>query len=234
MLPSIFDKLTTLPLFIGMSREEISQAVGLAKFGFHKFDKNQTIVREGQACSQLLILIPSSPSGESEGDLVTASISADDHGYTISEELPAPFILEPDHLFGLTQRHLHTFIAKQPCHFVTLEKDEVLKLMQASIIFRLNLLNTISTHSQKTHAQLFHTPPRTLEGHITRFVADRCLRMAGPKHVSIKMTRLAEELNDYRFNISKALNTLQDQHLIELHRGFFRIPSFERLLQALH
>lgn len=225
MTLSIFDKLTALPLFLGMNRDEISQAVGLAKFGFHKYDKGQVIVKEGEQCNQLRILTDGT---------ITAHISAADHGYTIMEELIAPYLLEPDYLFGLSQRHAHTFVAASPCNFVTLDKNEVLKLTEEYIIFHLNLLNIISAQSQKTCTQLFHTPSHTLEGRIVRFVAHRCLRMAGPKTVSIKMKRLAEELNDSRLDISKALNTLQDQQLIELHRGFFRIPSFERLLQALH
>lgn len=225
MTLSIFDKLTALPLFLGMNRDEISQAVGLAKFGFHKYDKGQVIVKEGEQCNQLHILTDGT---------ITAHISAADHGYSIMEELTAPYLLEPDYLFGLSQRHAHTFVADSPCNFVTLDKNEVLKLTEEYIIFHLNLLNIISAQSQKTCTQLFHTPSHTLEGRIVRFVAHRCLRMAGPKTVSIKMKRLAEELNDSRLDISKALNTLQDQQLIELHRGFFRIPSFERLLQALH
>ncbi len=225
MTLSIFDKLTALPLFLGMNRDEISQAVGLAKFGFHKYDKGQVIVKEGEQCNRLRILTDGT---------ITAHISAADHGYSIIEELTAPYLLEPDYLFGLSQRHAHTFVAASPCNFVTLDKNEVLKLTEEYIIFHLNLLNIISAQSQKTCTQLFHTPSHTLEGRIVRFVAHRCLRMAGSKTVSIKMKRLAEELNDSRLDISKALNTLQDQQLIELHRGFFRIPSFERLLQALH
>ena len=44
------------------------------------------------------------------------------------------------------------------------------------------------------------------------------------------MTRLAEELNDSRLNVSRALNMLQGEGLLELHRGRIEIPQLERLL----
>jgi DNA-binding GntR family transcriptional regulator len=44
------------------------------------------------------------------------------------------------------------------------------------------------------------------------------------------MTQLAQELNDSRINISQALNQMQDDGLITLHRGRIHIPMLERLL----
>jgi Mn-dependent DtxR family transcriptional regulator len=44
------------------------------------------------------------------------------------------------------------------------------------------------------------------------------------------MERLAEELNDSRLNVSKALNQMQRDGLIELHRGRVVIHQLERLM----
>ena len=44
------------------------------------------------------------------------------------------------------------------------------------------------------------------------------------------MERLAEELNDSRLNVSRVLNRLQAEGLLELHRGRIDIPQLERLL----
>ena len=43
---------------------------------------------------------------------------------------------------------------------------------------------------------------------------------------------LAQELNDSRLNVSRVLNQLQYEGLIELHRGRVVIPQLERLLQS--
>jgi DNA-binding GntR family transcriptional regulator len=44
------------------------------------------------------------------------------------------------------------------------------------------------------------------------------------------MTQLAAELNDSRLDISRALNEMEDDGLLTLHRGRIEIPMLERLL----
>jgi len=56
---------------------------------------------------------------------------------------------------------------------------------------------------------------------------------AGTKTFFILMERLAQELNDSRLNVSRVLNQLQYEGLVELHRGRVVIPQLERLMQAL-
>jgi DNA-binding IscR family transcriptional regulator len=44
------------------------------------------------------------------------------------------------------------------------------------------------------------------------------------------MEQLALELNDSRLNVSRVLNQLQRDGLVELHRGKIVVPQLERLL----
>lgn len=44
------------------------------------------------------------------------------------------------------------------------------------------------------------------------------------------MDRLAQELNVKRLKVSMALNELETQGLIELHRGRISIPALEKLI----
>ena len=44
------------------------------------------------------------------------------------------------------------------------------------------------------------------------------------------MQQIADQLNDSRLDISRALNALQADGLISLHRGRIEIPLLERLL----
>lgn len=219
---SIYDKIVQLPLFLGMSREEISLAVGQARFGFHKHPAKHTILTEGQPCYTLLLLVDGT---------IHVHAQSDDHGYTLTEELHAPTIIQPEHLFGLSQRFSRTVTAKTACHLITLDKSEVMKLTGSHAIIHYNLLNIISAQAQKLQRQLWHNSPTTLEQRIVQFIAHRSIRQAGPKSLSIKMTRLANELNDSRLDISRALNRIQQHKLLTLHRGRIEIPAFEQLLQ---
>ena len=50
------------------------------------------------------------------------------------------------------------------------------------------------------------------------------------KSLKIKMERLAHELNDSRLDVSKALNKMESENLVILHRGLVEIPAFELLI----
>jgi len=113
---------------------------------------------------------------------------------------------------------------------MSLDKSEVMRLTEEFIVFRLNLLNIISTQSQRLQRRLWLQPSQDLKQSIVRFIEARCLRPTGKKTVLIKMTRLAELLNDSRLNVSRALNSLQSQGLLTLSRGRIEIEDLRQLL----
>ena len=217
----IYEKLLLFPLFQGMSRDDLELVAGHTRFGFSKMNQGSTIVTEGDDCRQLLFLI--------NGTLRVETM-ADDRSYMVVEQLEAPVILQPEVIFGYTQRYTHTYIAKTDVNLITVGKDEVLRLSEDFLVFRLNLLNMFATQTQKSSRLLWQHVPVTLEDRIVRFFAQHCIYPAGPKMFHVLMNRLAEELNDSRLDVSRALNALQRDGKIVLHRGRVEIPQRERLL----
>ena len=217
----LYDTLLALPLFLGMSRNELRQAAGITKFDFQKKSDGECIVKEGDHCQHLFFLL------KGDIDVIT---EANDHGYRIEEDITAPEIFQPERIFGLNTRFTHTYIARSPCNLMRIEKQEVHKLSDEFEIFRINFLNLISAQTQKLSRNILRVPPKTLEDRIIRFFESHCLRPAGEKTFCIKMTRIAEELNDSRRDISKALNQLKEKGLLELYRGRIHIPALEKLI----
>ena len=217
----IYEKLLLFPLFQGMSRDDLEQVAGHTRFGFSKFAPGATIVAEGDDCRQLYFLV--------SGTLRVETMS-DDRGYTVVEQQEAPVILQPEVVFGYTQRYSHTYVSKTDVSFITVGKDEVLRLSEDFLVFRLNLLNMFATQTQKSSRLLWQHVPTSLEDRIVRFFVQHCIYPAGPKVFYILMNRLAEELNDSRLNVSRALNALQRDEKIVLRRGRVEIPLMERLL----
>ena len=99
---SLYDILLSLPLFLGMSRNDLHEAAGKARFDFQKIAEGQTIVEEGERCLSLYFLLT--------GDIQVVT-EADDHGYSIEEDISAPEIFQAETIFGLNQRFTHTYIA---------------------------------------------------------------------------------------------------------------------------
>ena len=217
----IYEKLLQFPLFQGMSRDDLELVAGHTRFGFVKFQQGRAVVEEGDSCTQLFFLI--------SGVLRIESVAAD-KGYRVVEEMSAPYILQPEAIFGYSQRFTHTFVAQTDTHFITIDKEEVLRLSEDFLVFRLNLLNIYATQTQKLSRLSWRHLPQSLEDRVVRFFAQHCVYPAGPKTFYILMNRLADELNDSRLNVSRVLNALQDGKKLVLHRGRVEIPLLERLL----
>ena len=220
MTLQLYDHLLRFQLFQGLSRTELLQMAGNTKFGFRKEEAGVTVVREGDACRELLFLV--------SGTLQLTTRS-DDGSYRLTERLTAPWLLQPEVLFGAMPRFTGTCVTKEPCHFITLSKDEVLRLTDDFLIIRLNLLNLLATMVQKRGRLPWRRASLSLRERFVRFVMDHSAYPAGPKTLHILMTRLADDLNDSRLDVSRMLNALQREGLAELHRGRIEIPSLEKL-----
>ena len=53
----LYDKLLQLPLFQGMSHDDLTLVVGHTKIGFHKLSAGHLLVKDGDICDQLYCLM---------------------------------------------------------------------------------------------------------------------------------------------------------------------------------
>lgn len=217
----LYDKLLQFPLFQGMGRGDLMQVVARTRFDFVKIAAGKRLVREGEPCDRLYFLV---------NGTLKAETAADDRSYTFVEELSAPYAIQTECLFGLSQRFRSTCHALTDINLIVIDKREVINLSDSFIVFRINLVNLFATSTQRQLGRPWARTPRDLRGLIVRFLLTRCQRPAGPKTVYILMDRLAIEVNDSRLNVSRALNAMQAEGLISLSRGCITIPAIERLL----
>ena len=154
---------------------------------------------------------------------------ADDHGYSIEENVAAPYTLQPECMFGLQLHYTRTFIATTTCDIVEIDKDDLMRISDEFIIFRMNLVNYISALSQKTTRKLWHPIPADAHDRIVHFIKTHCSSPTGPKTMRIKMTRLAQETGLGRRAVSEILNTMQDENLLTFSRGIIEINHIEAL-----
>lgn len=220
----LYDRLVRIPLFTGMGMDELQRIVSKTKIDFIKVAPKEVIARQGEKCGQLLILIKGQ---------VECHTATDDDRYAVTETLAAPSILQMEAMFGLFQQFTHTLTATAASNLISIEKKEILRLVSSSIIFRLNLINNLSTTLQKRQYDTWRREPQQLTGRIVNFMRRRCLTPSGPKTFHIKMQTLAEEVNDSRLDVSRALNLLRKQGLIEQYRGRIEIPAMQDLIVSI-
>ena len=220
-LLQIYDRLLQFPLFQGMSRDDLEIVAGHTRFGFLKMTAGRQVIHAGEPCTHLYFLI--------NGSLKVESFS-DDGRYSVVEQMSSPYILQQVSIFGYYQRYTHNFYALTDVNFLMLDKEEVVRLSEDFLVFRLNLMNHLATQAQKLIQAQWRRSPQSLQERVVRFFFLHTLYPAGPKTFHILMERLAEEVNDSRLNVSRVLNRLQTMGLLELHRGRIEIPQVERLL----
>jgi CRP-like cAMP-binding protein len=219
----IHEQLLQFTLFQGMSRAELMEVVGHTKLGFSKLPAERWLVKEGVPCTQLYLL--------TSGSLKVETVS-DDHKCRVVETVKAPYIVQPERLFGLSQQFSSSFKTQSACNFITLDKQEVLLLLDTQLVFRLNLLNLLAAEAQRLRHSFWRPAPQSLRSMLVRFFFSRCIYPAGAKTFYVLMNQLAAELNDSRLDVSRALNGMEADGLLTLHRGRIEIPMLERLLMG--
>lgn len=217
----LYDKLLQFALFQGMSQNDLENVVTRIKLGFHTVEKNKKIAKEGMICNQIIFLI----SGK-----LSVDTYADDKSYHVVEDVLAPTILQQECLWGLSQRYTSTYTTMTECNLITIDKEEIRKLVSDFDVFRINILNILATQVQKLKRYPWKKTHDTLQERIIQFLEWHTVYPAGHKTIHILMRQLAHEVNDSRLDVSVALNHMQQQGLIILKRGSIDIPYFEKLL----
>lgn len=212
--------LLQLPLFLGMGRSELADIEQDVQIGDTHARRGTILASENEACTALILVARGT---------VMSSTRSDDHSYQIDETLQAPLLIQPEHIFGIKQRYTSTFCAQTYCEVIRIEKPTVLKLMELSMTFRLNLMNIIATQSQRSSRRLWHQMSEDIEKRIIRFIKDRCIYPAGQKQLRTKMTVLARELGCSRLEVSEALHRLEEKQLLIVRRTIIEIPMLQLL-----
>lgn len=220
---TIYAKLLRLPFFQGIDRDELEAMASKIRFDFQKYDEGAWIARENDRCATLTLVM----TGSVEAEAISA-----DHSYSLRELIDAPCAIEPERIFGLRQHLARGYRATTPCNVLRLQKDDVLRLCAQSLVFELNVLNTISTSAQRAGSAFWRTPPTTIPRKIATFVAHRSLRPAGPKTLSIRLTDLGSAIGESRLNVSRSLHVLEAQGLVALARQTIIIHHLEQLLSV--
>ena len=215
-----FHSLLQLPLFLGMGRSELADIEQDVQIGDTHARRGTILASENEACTALVLVARGT---------VMASTRSDDHSYQIDETLQAPLLIQPEHIFGIKQRYTSTFYAQTYCEVIRLEKPMVLRLMELSMTFRLNLMNIIATQSQRNSRRVWHQMSEDIEKRIIRFIKDRCIYPAGQKQLRTKMTVLARELGCSRLEVSEALHRLEGKQLLIVRRTIIEIPMLQLL-----
>jgi CRP-like cAMP-binding protein len=210
----------SLPLFIGLTKTELEEIVREYHFNLGHQKKGSVIVDENEVCQSLIFVV--------DGWVEVCTYN-DPRVYRVVETMQTPMMIEPDKMFGLTQRYHSSYVAQTACDTIALPKEELMHMMERYLIVKLNMLNMLCRKIQVLERQPWRQRTIDLKARVIMFFREHVQYQAGKKIFYIKMTQLAMEVNDSRLNVSIVLNELERDERIILKRGIIEIPALQIL-----
>lgn len=224
MKVSMYDKLLELPLFQGLTKENITSIIEKVKMGFHKYDAKQYIALQDTKCNTLIFIL---------NGKVSITSTDKKKNFRIEEQVNGPYIIEPYSLFGMHTNYQASYSALNEVETLNIDKSYILTNLCKFEIFNLNYLNIISNRAQNANIKLWNSHIGNTREKFMNFLALRCIIPHGRKTLFITMEDLASLIDDTRINVSRALNELQEKGILTLSRKKIIINDLSKLIDEI-
>ena len=215
MKHSMFERLQSLPLLMGLSVNELMNIVEEVNFAFEKFYDGYTFVNQWDKCDKIIYVL----NGE-----ICAFRRDDEKDLHIYEYFrKEPYLIEPHNLWGMHQKYERTYSFVSEGSICAIEKKQLNALLSKYEIVKTNFLSLICNRLQTASILMREPFPGNTEDKIRRILQLHKLAFNGKTVVKIKMNQLADVISDTRLNVSKTLNDWESKGLISLQRGCLTI-----------
>ncbi len=230
MNSSPYERILQLPLFQGLTLEDMGLILGKVKLAFTTFGAGDTIVRSGASDRRLTFVL--------NGEVCRQTLSRTEgksktRPYEFLEYMSGPFVIEPYSLFGLDNRFLSTYTAVSETGVMSVSKNALLNHLCRYPIFATNYLNMLSLRSQLYNNTLWNEPDG--KGDPTDTVCSFFLRRfatpEGRKQVRITVRRLAAATGLTVPAATAVLDSLSEQGIIRQEAGTITIEDARRLIR---
>lgn len=223
-MDSMFDILSDLPLFRGVTRERIAHTVGAAKFHFLKYTCGDIIARRGEPCSHIKFVISGS---------VTISIANDNDRFRISQTLVAPDVISPDFLFGSTTLYPGNVVAAEETGIVQVSKEDYINLLASDKIYMFNLLNYLSMNAQKSIEGILAISSGSIEERLAMWIVSLTQPTARDITITCKQRDLYVMLGVQRSSYMAALEHLVAAGAIAYQPGEIKVTDRRLMLSIM-
>lgn len=223
-MDSMYEILMELPLFKGVSYDNISKIVESTRFHFLKYLDGETIVNAGDACTHIRFII----SGKAR-----LSIGNTDGRFKVSQTLSAPDVIMPDYLFGRATHYPCTATAIGPTGILQITKQDYVTILHADQVFLFNFLNALSMNAQKAVDGVLAVTTGSLEERIAFWIIALTQRGGTDIVLSCRQRDLYSLFGVQRSSFMATLDGMKSRGLIDYNQQEIRIVSRTDLLELL-
>ena len=216
-----YELLTKLPLLQGLSGKELAHIESVIGMEVNEVPTmRKPLICQNDPCTHLIFLTTGT---------MMRQYKSDDGLFMTQSIIQAPNLLEPYNLYGLDCRFRCSYTPLQNVSFISVKKKDVMQYLMKADIFRINFFNLLSAIIHKKDALMQPICNLDINQKITHFLQRQFSDCEGRAEIAIKMTDLASYIGETRLNTSRALNQLEDAHILELKRSLIVIPDIKKL-----
>ncbi|MBR1552369.1 MAG: Crp/Fnr family transcriptional regulator [Muribaculaceae bacterium] len=221
---SMYRQLMQLPLFQGVSYEQLSLLIEKLPFHFLKFADGEQIIAAGERCTHLRFVVSGS---------VMLTTRLTHLNVELSQTLAAPNVLAPEFLFGRDTAYPFSATACGTAGILQLVKSDYVKMLQADKVFLFNILNCLSLHSQRFSGSLAAVKDGSVAERLAFFIQG--MVAAGATRVELRFVQkdLCTLLGAQRATLLRALERLAGRGLLRHGPSGIVVDDVRSLLQAV-
>lgn len=216
----MFERLQQLPLFQGLSINELSYIVSRTRLEFMQYSSGDTLVEQGENCNKLIYVL--------DGDY-SSSLRNKSNDFVFVEQLGTPNVIEVQSLFGRYQRYQRSYVFNTEGSTLSISRNVLLDFLLDFRIIKLNVLNLLASKVQHYGNVMRENEPERPVDKIVKLIRANSECKTGAKHLYITMDGLAGLINEPRLNVSRALKIMEKSGLIKLKRGEIHVDDLYEL-----
>ena len=199
------NKLTTCPLFKGMSIEEHDAFLDRNVNEVIKFEKGETVVRQGDIINAMYLLV--------DGVVRTQMIT--DDGNTLEIDLLEAVIpLAPAFIFASNNKYPVDVIAMESCTFVKISKSTLLKEMVNNEKLLINFLTLNSNMAVFLSQKLQMISIKSIRHKLSIFLLEKTTPEKNYFILKRSRTQLAEYFGVQRPSLARSIKELEDEGVL--------------------
>lgn len=214
-----------LPLFQGISAEKITSMVEKLPFHFLKFNNGEQIVSAGDPCTHVKFIV--SGSVRLTTPFPTLRIS-------LQQSLMSPHVLAPECLFGRENSYPYSVVSSGVSGILQLRKSDYIKMVGSDKVFLFNILNYLSTGSQRGPALTVSMKTGSVAERLALMLSMLVINGATDITLSYKQKDLCAMLCTQRTTIISTLDKLAEEGLLEYDSKRLHVLDLDGLLNRIN
>lgn len=222
-IENYIELLRTLDTFSDFSSKELEKLFSVDKYKISLYKKNSMIHFESEKCTTLDVVL--------KGKLIVQKIDTNGNVLTVSEFSQSE-ILGGNLLYAKSPFYPMTIIAKVDTTILHINKSLVLNFCQANKNFLINYLQEISDKTLILTSKLKSIHMKSIRESIIDFLRyEYHLKKSNVIKLNMTKKELAEKIGIQRTSLSRELNKMKNEGLVEFNKDSITIVNLTSILK---